>query len=79
MIVEIYTGPGCGYCDQAKRLLSAKGYDDFIEIDARKNIDDLKARITNLGFPSPQKIPQIFMDGEYVGGYDQLVKRFAQV
>lgn len=79
MKVEIYTGPGCGYCEQAKRLLSAKGYDDFIEISARENKEALQERVVALGFPAPQRIPQIFIDDEYVGGYDQLVKRFAQV
>lgn len=65
--IEMYTGEWCGYCVRAKQLLRAHGVDNIEEIDIgsdRTEIFERTGRMT---------IPQIFIDGEHVGGYDDLV------
>ncbi|HSE78109.1 MAG TPA: glutaredoxin 3 [Alphaproteobacteria bacterium] len=67
--VEIYTSPFCGYCHRAKRLLEEKGvvYNEFdILMDGAKRTEmtaRAKGRTT---------VPQIFIDGHHVGGYEEL-------
>jgi glutaredoxin 3 len=67
--VEIYTSPFCGYCHRAKRLLEEKGvvYNEFdILMDGAKRVEmtaRAKGRTT---------VPQIFIDGRHVGGYEEL-------
>lgn len=67
--VEIYTKDFCGYCARAKALLNAKGvtYEEYdISLGGPKRIEMLeraKGRAT---------VPQIFIDGQHVGGSDDL-------
>ena len=66
--IEIYTTPWCGYCARAKALLESKGatYDetDVME-DAVKRTEmrDRSRRTT---------VPQIFINGQHIGGSDEL-------
>ena len=67
--IEIYTGPGCGFCTRAKELLAEQGL-PFVEHD----ISDPAIREEFLArLPRVKSIPQIFIAGEHVGGYDDLV------
>ena len=69
--VEIYTSPLCGYCHAAKRLLSAKGV-SFAEIDVIAQPEkraEMRQR-ANGG----HTVPQIFIDGQHVGGCDDLYR-----
>lgn len=68
-IVEIYSRPGCGYGDRAKRLLARKGI-AFTEFDiwAAPAIRSEMARRTNGG----RTTPQIIIGGVHVGGCDDL-------
>ena len=70
--VEIYTGPRCGYCDAAKALLRQIGL-DYTERDISDPAvrDEMMQRL-----PRARTIPQIFIDGEHIGGYDDLKLRF---
>ena len=67
--VEIYTTPLCGYCHAAKRLLDAKGAayaeHDVAGDPARRQemMDRANGRHT---------VPQVFVGGTHVGGYDDL-------
>lgn len=68
--VEIYTRDWCGYCARAKRLLTQRGaalteYDVGHEIGARETMVDRSGGRTS--------VPQIFIDGQHVGGCDDLV------
>ena len=68
--IEIYTKEWCPYCLKAKALLRAKdvGYD---EIDVTSD----EARQTEMVDRSGMRsVPQIFLDGEKVGGYDDLAR-----
>ena len=66
--VEIYTSAICGYCVAAKNLLKQKGFDyEEIRVDldpAQREAMVARARRTS--------VPQIFIDGEHVGGFDDL-------
>jgi glutaredoxin 3 len=65
--VEIYSTMFCGYCARAKSLIEKKGVDyiDIIE-DASKR-DEMVQRSGGR-----QTVPQIFIDGEHIGGSDDL-------
>lgn len=71
MKVEIYTGPSCGYCNNAKALLTQRGI-EYTEISAAENREALIARVEATGAETPRTIPQIFIDGKYIGGFDDL-------
>ena len=66
--VEIYTTPFCGYCARAKGLLDDKGaaYEemDVMMDDTKRTEMRLRAKRTT--------VPQIFINGEYIGGSDEL-------
>ena len=66
--VEIYTSPLCGYCHAAKRLLTAKGV-SFAETDVSSNLE-MRQKMT--GRNGRRTVPQIFIGGKHVGGYDDL-------
>ena len=66
--VEIYTTPYCPYCHAAKDLLAEKGA-RFTEIDV-SNSPSERSRIARESGQST--VPQIFIDGDSIGGYDEL-------
>ncbi len=66
--IEIFTSPNCGYCERAKALLRAKGL-TFAELD----IANESRRQTLLErLPRVRAVPQIFIDGGHIGGYEDL-------
>ncbi|MGB3146272.1 MAG: glutaredoxin 3 [Paracoccaceae bacterium] len=67
--VEIYTTPYCPYCLAAKRLLAKKGV-AFEETDVSGDPDLRQAMIQRAG--GRRTVPQIFIDGQPVGGSDEL-------
>ena len=67
--VEIYTSPLCGYCHAAKRLLDQKGI-AFTEIDVLTTPKRKPEMIQRAG--GRRTVPQIFIDGQHVGGCDDL-------
>ena len=65
----VYSKAQCGYCDMAKNLLEQKGI-EFEEKRIDSNVailDELKEKV-----PSVRSVPQIFLDNEHVGGYNEL-------
>ncbi|MGI9264449.1 MAG: glutaredoxin domain-containing protein [Gammaproteobacteria bacterium] len=67
--IEIYTRLGCGYCSAAKSMLTGLGL-DFSEFDLTGNEPGIEALIQRTG---RRTVPQIFIDGESIGGYEELV------
>ena len=67
--VEIYTKMFCGYCARAKALLDAKGV-DYEEFDITMGGE--KKRELAERKPDARTVPQIFIDGQAVGGSDDL-------
>lgn len=68
--VEIYTKMGCPYCSRAKRLLDAKGA-AFEEHDITLGGPQRAEMIQRAS--GRTTVPQIFIDGQHVGGSDDLV------
>jgi len=66
--VEIYTTPSCPFCVRAKRLLDARGI-AFAEIDLA-NDHDLRAEVMER--TGRRTVPQIFIDGRSIGGFEEL-------
>lgn len=64
----IWSKYNCPYCDQAKSLLKQKGY----EIEERKIGDGYTKEELLEAVPNARSVPQIFLEGEYVGGYTEL-------
>tara|TARA_B110000503_G_C6901978_1_gene311116 strand:- start:362 stop:616 length:255 start_codon:yes stop_codon:yes gene_type:complete len=67
--VELYTKSTCGYCHAAKRLLASKGV-SFAETDINKHPEKRSEMIQRAKGRST--VPQIFIDGTHVGGFDDL-------
>lgn len=68
MKIEIFSTPQCSYCNQAKEILDRRGvtYSDF-DISDPKHREELLRRL-----PRAKAIPQIFVDGDHIGGYEDL-------
>lgn len=67
--VEMFYKPGCPFCIRAKSLLTSKGvelveYNAFVDADHRKEM----LKRSNGG----RTYPQVFINGEHVGGSDDL-------
>ena len=72
MKAEIYSKDTCPYCDRAKALLSSKQ----IEYTEHKIGCDLTRDEFLERFPNARTVPQIYLDNQYIGGYDSLVAHF---
>lgn len=66
--IEIYTTPFCGYCTRAKGLLDRKGA-AYEETDVM--MDD-KKRTEMRERSKRTTVPQIFINGQHIGGSDEL-------
>ena len=67
--VEIYTTPTCPYCKAAKALLTRKGV-SYQETDVSRDPQIRVAMTQRAG--GRRTVPQIFIDGQHVGGSDDL-------
>jgi len=67
--VEIYTSGWCPYCDRARALLARKGV-AFQEIDAPHGTPARRDAFERSG--GRTSVPQIFIDGQPIGGSDDL-------
>jgi glutaredoxin 3 len=67
--IEIYTTTICPFCHAAKRLLAAKGA-VFSEISLSKEPELRDAMIARA--KGSRTVPQIFIDGNHIGGCDDL-------
>jgi len=74
MQITIYTQPNCPYCDAAKTLLNWNEI-SYVEIDVI-NTTKRPHNITELFKGSP--LPQIFINDEHIGTYQQLVEFISQ-
>lgn len=68
----IYTTATCPYCTQAKRLLQEQGY-TYTEI--RVDLDDAE-REKMIARSGRRTVPQIFIDDQHIGGFDDLYVYF---
>lgn len=68
--IDIYTTNQCPYCKQAKFLLKSKGVDfNELKLDEEPKLrEQMITRKSGL-----RSVPQIFIDDQHIGGYDDLV------
>ncbi len=68
--VEMYTTAICPYCVAAKNLLKQKGF-DYSEIRVDTDPERREEMLKRTG--GRRSVPQIFVNGTHVGGFDDLV------
>lgn len=66
--IRIYGTEFCSYCTAARMLLKKKGL-DFEDVLVSRD-DDLRQEMENRS--GRQTVPQIFIDDQHVGGFDDL-------
>lgn len=66
----VYTQPNCSYCVKAKALIEEKGhtYTEFV-IGRDISKEDFKA-----AYPDVLTVPLVVLEGQTVGGYQQLTE-----
>ncbi|NQU16257.1 MAG: glutaredoxin 3 [Desulfobacteraceae bacterium] len=67
--VDIYTSKTCPYCIKAKNLLESKGV-DYREFRTDQDMTLAEEVVKRSG--GKRTVPQIFIDGNHVGGCDEL-------
>jgi glutaredoxin-like protein len=71
-VVTVFTKSGCSYCQKAKELLGSKGLSyEEIELGHGASLSAL-ANVTGKA-----TTPQIFINQQHVGGYEELEKHLA--
>jgi glutaredoxin len=76
MKATVYSKDNCPFCVKAKHLLTQKGI-EIEEISAVDHRDQLIEAVTAATGQPPKTVPQVWLDGEYVGGYTELAKKLA--
>jgi glutaredoxin 3 len=71
----VWSKDQCPYCVQAKSLLESKG----IEYEERNIMHGTYTKEQLLeAVPTARTLPQIFLDEEYVGGFNELRKKLTE-
>ena len=73
MKATVWSKDQCPYCVQAKALLNSKG----IEFEERNITQGTWTKEQLLeAVPTARTLPQIFLDGELIGGFTELKRHF---
>ena len=67
----VWSKDNCAFCDRAKALLESRN----IEYEERKIGNGWTREDLHNAVPSARTVPQIFLDSEHVGGFDELKRR----
>ena len=65
--VVLYTTSWCGFCARARRLFTEKGV-TFTDIDV-ENVEGAREEMRARS-GGRNTVPQVFIDGRHIGGYD---------
>ena len=75
MKAVVWSKPACPFCVKAKNLLKNKGIEyEEKNIAEGYNIQDLLELV-----PNAKTMPQIWLDGQHLGGYDQLEAKLKEI
>jgi glutaredoxin len=74
MKATVWSKEQCTFCDQAKALLESKG----ISYEERKIGDGYTREELLEAVPTARTVPQIFLDDEYVGGFNELKTKLTE-
>ena len=70
----IYSKPSCGYCLQAKDLLTMEQLPfEYKQLGTHYSLQEFMEL-----FPDAKSFPQVFKDGKCIGGYSDLVEYLKQ-
>jgi glutaredoxin len=69
----VWSKDQCPYCDQAKALLTSRN----IEFEERNVSHNWTREQLLEAVPNARSVPQIFLDEELVGGFNELRKHLA--
>ena len=69
----VWSKDQCPYCDQAKNLLKLKG----IEYEERNIHDGWDKEDLLAAVPGARTVPQIFLDDQLIGGFNELRKHLS--
>ncbi len=70
--VTIYSKDGCVWCDAAESLCKEKGEEYIVlKLGVDYEVEDFTSH-----FPYAKTVPQIYVNGNHIGGYEGLVKNF---
>lgn len=67
--VLVYTTTVCPYCVRAKQLLQRKNI-AYEEIDLNKEASEVRTEL--MARTKHRTVPQIFINDQFIGGFDQL-------
>lgn len=67
--IEVYSSAVCPYCVSAKNLLKSKGL-EWTEVRVDTDPVQREAMLARSG--GRRTVPQIFINGHHVGGFDDL-------
>ena len=67
--VKVYSTTFCPYCVRAKQLLERKGV-AYTEINLDKEEPEVRLELTKK--TNHRTVPQIFINDQFIGGFDQL-------
>jgi len=70
MNIQIYTKPGCPYCDKIKAVLDQR---DIGYSESELDVDYTREEFTTQ-FGDGTTFPQVIIDGENIGGCSDAVK-----
>ena len=70
----VWSKYNCPFCDQAKALLKMKG----IPFEEKKIGDGYTKEELLEAVPGARTVPQIFLDGELVGGFNELKAKLTE-
>jgi len=69
-MIEIYGKPQCPFCDKAKNLCETRKFKyTYKSLGTDYTREELLEQ-----FPNARTVPQIVINGEKIGGYDQFTK-----
>ena len=68
--IEVYSSAVCPYCVAAKNLLKSKGL-EWVEVRIDTDPAQREAMLARSG--GRRTVPQIFVNDQHVGGFDDLV------
>lgn len=68
----IWSKDNCVYCEKAKYFFQSKNI--VYEVRNISSSNWSKEQLLEV-VPDAKTVPQIFIDGEYIGGYDNLIEK----
>jgi glutaredoxin len=69
-MILIYGKPMCPFCDKAKALCEQRGFDyEYKTLGTDYTKEELLET-----FPGARTVPQIVINGQKIGGWEQMVK-----